>query len=388
MTSIKSVSIENFKSIEKVGFDCKRINVFIGKPNVGKSNILEALSLYALSKDNFENIRKAVRFENSIDEIYNNRNPLNPIKIELGLYSRVKKRLMMSQLGGNAETYQVAIGDASNKFVFSDAARKSSVDENIKTIYEYLNKRLETKLEGMPASKRRTVSKGFYTSFDFFGLEKSGHKFRTSARIDHFELPILPYRYNAKSELDNGFPHHLIPPHGKNLFGVMVANDDLRDLVKPFFRDFDVKLTYDITSRRYELLRLRKDEFVRFPLGLIADTLKRMLFHLAAIKSASSSIILFEEPESHSYPEYIRFLSEQIVADESNQYFIVTHSPYFLNALLEYPQSNDVSINLCYTDNGVTRVYTMTEKDINRLLETGMDIFFNMDAFINHDSTA
>ena len=32
------VEIENFKSIKDFRLDCKRVNVFIGKPNVGKFN--------------------------------------------------------------------------------------------------------------------------------------------------------------------------------------------------------------------------------------------------------------------------------------------------------------------------------------------------------------
>lgn len=45
---IKNIHIENFKSAKNVELtDCKRINLLIGKPNVGKSNLLEALSLFA-----------------------------------------------------------------------------------------------------------------------------------------------------------------------------------------------------------------------------------------------------------------------------------------------------------------------------------------------------
>jgi recombinational DNA repair ATPase RecF len=40
------VEIKNFKSIKDLHLDCKRVNVFIGKPNVGKSNILEGLGLF------------------------------------------------------------------------------------------------------------------------------------------------------------------------------------------------------------------------------------------------------------------------------------------------------------------------------------------------------
>ncbi len=45
LTWMEKLRIENFKSIEMLELDCKRLNVFIGEPNTGKSNILEALGL-------------------------------------------------------------------------------------------------------------------------------------------------------------------------------------------------------------------------------------------------------------------------------------------------------------------------------------------------------
>ena len=42
---IKTLDIKNFKSIKHLQLDCKRVNVLIGKPNVGKSNFLEALGV-------------------------------------------------------------------------------------------------------------------------------------------------------------------------------------------------------------------------------------------------------------------------------------------------------------------------------------------------------
>ena len=42
---IKNLEIKNFKSIKHLEMECKRINLFIGEPNAGKSNILEALGL-------------------------------------------------------------------------------------------------------------------------------------------------------------------------------------------------------------------------------------------------------------------------------------------------------------------------------------------------------
>ncbi len=40
---IEKLAIKNFKSIKELDIDCRRINLFIGEPNTGKSNILEAL---------------------------------------------------------------------------------------------------------------------------------------------------------------------------------------------------------------------------------------------------------------------------------------------------------------------------------------------------------
>ena len=45
MAYIKNVEIRNFKSIKNIEFSAKKVNVFIGDVNTGKSNILEAIAL-------------------------------------------------------------------------------------------------------------------------------------------------------------------------------------------------------------------------------------------------------------------------------------------------------------------------------------------------------
>ena len=62
---IKRLEIKNFKSIKQLELNCKRVNIFIGGPNSGKSNILEGigiLSLFSFGKAG--KIRNFVRFEN------------------------------------------------------------------------------------------------------------------------------------------------------------------------------------------------------------------------------------------------------------------------------------------------------------------------------------
>ena len=51
MNIIDNIEIKNFKSIRHQKIEgCKRINVFIGEPNVGKSNILEGIGLYSFTQ--------------------------------------------------------------------------------------------------------------------------------------------------------------------------------------------------------------------------------------------------------------------------------------------------------------------------------------------------
>ena len=64
---IKRLSIKNFKSIKDLEIECKKINLFIGEPNTGKSNILEALGLLSQCRYRHDNtgkkLRDFVRFE-------------------------------------------------------------------------------------------------------------------------------------------------------------------------------------------------------------------------------------------------------------------------------------------------------------------------------------
>jgi recombinational DNA repair ATPase RecF len=51
--------------------DCKRINIFVGEPNTGKSNILEALGLFSYGGYySYDNSKDFVRFERTSNLFY------------------------------------------------------------------------------------------------------------------------------------------------------------------------------------------------------------------------------------------------------------------------------------------------------------------------------
>jgi len=51
---IQKLQIRNFKSMKALDLKCSRINVFIGEPNTGKSNILETIGLLHLFADRYK----------------------------------------------------------------------------------------------------------------------------------------------------------------------------------------------------------------------------------------------------------------------------------------------------------------------------------------------
>jgi hypothetical protein len=67
---IKSLEISNFKSIKHLRLRCRRVNLFIGEPNNGKSSILEAIGL--LSHVFHGRINKFLRFAALTDLFYPN----------------------------------------------------------------------------------------------------------------------------------------------------------------------------------------------------------------------------------------------------------------------------------------------------------------------------
>ncbi|MDI6815477.1 MAG: AAA family ATPase, partial [Dehalococcoidales bacterium] len=79
---ISTLEIRNFKSIKQLKLDCRRINILIGEPNTGKSNILETLGIFSFvayyAGDDF---RDFVRYER-MSNLFYDENLDEPILIQ------------------------------------------------------------------------------------------------------------------------------------------------------------------------------------------------------------------------------------------------------------------------------------------------------------------
>jgi hypothetical protein len=127
---------------------------------------------------------------------------------------------------------------------------------------------------------------------------------------------------------------------------------------------------------------LKEDVLCPFSYHLLSDTLQRIIFYFVAIQTNKKSTLVFEEPEVHSFPPYIKFLAEKIALDNNNQYFVSTHNIDFLLSLLSKTPKQDIAIFLTYMKNYQTGVKLLNDENIKNILDLKIDLFFNINKFL------
>jgi hypothetical protein len=322
---IKNLEVKNFKSIKHLKLDCKRVNVFIGKPNSGKSNILESVGIFSFpyeSPSRGSGLKKFIRFENMTNLFYD-----------------------------------------------------QNLEEKIEINADHIN--CEIKFEngafkGKGGDKEEKVLK-FGFDFDYDGNGSAG-----GSSISPFKF----YRFEVRAEFKRRESNFLLPPSGDNLLSILLTNKALRKTVADIFSEFGLRFVLKPQESKIEVQKEVEDVIISYPYSLVSDTLQRVVFHLAAVETNKDSVIIFEEPEAHAFPYYTKFLAERIALDKTNQYFIATHNPYILLSVLEKTPKNDIGIFITYYEDHQTKVKPITDDEMSAMLDFDSSVFFNLDKFV------
>lgn len=382
---INTLVIHNFKSIRHAVLHPRRVNLIIGEPNVGKSTVLEAMSL--LGALPFERKQKFMRSFIRYDEpaqLFHDSLLTNPVRIEsdhdvcllasqekgrgrgrgfqFGVFDQATYRLLRVQLG------LPSLEGRTKSRATDDAPLLSRLQQHFEVLatlpepgYRYL--------ELKPSGRPRALPSGAP------GL---------ASAPDWQPRPVKPFRFKSTGRLDRRYADvTLQPPYGDNLVQVLETNQALRHEFKALFNEQRQQLRVRADARRLEVMKDVDGLSVAYPYSGAGDTLRRFGFHMAAMDSSRGAVILLEEPEAHSYPGYIMQLAERMVAHERNQFFVTTHSPYFFDSVLEnmVPYEHlmpELAVFVVYYKDFQTKIRQMSDEEVRNLQRDSLDVFNNL----------
>lgn len=321
---IEHLEINNFKSIQHLklgGF--KKINLLIGRPNVGKSNILEALGLFTvpyLKYSKNQNLKELIRLEQPAELFFNSN---NDHRIEVNINGSLICNVILK-----TSFIKIQI----NEFLFE-------IDHNLR-------------LRNPP-------------------VELDAHYF-----------PIRKYEFPPEMKFEGAMFSYLLPPKGNDLMGVLELHSKLKEEVSKLFHSYNMKLVFDKSSQALKILKgIDNDSILLLPYNSIADTLRRIIFYKAAIATNENSVLLFEEPEAHAFPPYIAHITQEVIQSESNQFIMATHSPIIVNDFLEHAIDDLAIFMVDYKDNQ-TIVNRLSDEELKNIAKYGVDIFTNYEMYL------
>lgn len=370
---INRLVIRNFKSIQHIDLPCKRVNVFIGEPNVGKSNILEAIGLlgFGYSQNQYKYLSDLIRYE-SVGDLFFEKQKKRIISIETDLGS--------ASFWKEQDIYHIFTDYKLKNFdFFNQPVRLPSLLK--REIHKYYNK----------DDFRKNIGSEIYNTFDIDELPFVGAHHHVVANngegyahieTEEYQSIVKKYEFIKNTPKNSEIDDFLRPPHGHNLFSIIANNKEIWKEAKDRFEKYKLNLVYKQHENTFEIQK-NIDGFVTdYPYENMADTLQRIIFYLAAIESNKNSVLVFEEPEAHAFPPYTAELADRIALDDENQYFLTTHSPYLLNTLLSALGEDELNLVLVYYEDYETKVKPLSQEEIKEAISDNFNLFFNLDKFL------
>ena len=325
---ISRVKIANYKSVELADFEARRVNVFIGEPNSGKSNLLEALGF--MSPEVLNLARDVLRVAHTADLFFDGE-VTRAISVSAEGRGRWELRYVDRKFSGKIE-------DEARHFEFT-------LDSDTKM-----------------------------TSFD--GVVKRIVESTASVGTRYYRYRALRREQWSKDEYGQ-----LSVPFGDNLPALLTTNKAVRESISALFKSKGFRL--QIRPQDHEILMSKEVEDViySYPFEAISETMKRIVFYKAALESNNNAVMVFDEPEANTFPLFTKYLAERIALDETNQFFFSTHNPYVLMNVIEKTPQADLAVYATRMRNYRTELYQFTPEDCAEALDLGMDLFLNLDRF-------
>jgi hypothetical protein len=321
-TGFNKVSIPNFKSLRELEFSPRRVNLFIGEANTGKSNILEALAVFSEGLyDEDQTFKDVLRFQ-TVSDLFYDHDLSQPARVAADGVDWSLKR-------DGAQYTATCLGPPGKDGVKLTLSPNGQVQG-----------------ANRPAPRTR-----FY-------------RFR---QLTHF----TDMRLDA-----------LHAPYGANLAVLLETNKRLFQLADDLFRERGFRLLINMDTYELSMLKEQEGRFIPFSYPTLSETWRRVVFFMAILETNQNAILILDEPEANIYSLYATYLAERIALDEANQYFLSTHNPYILDSVVGKTPVKDLAVFVASMEGFRTRLKRVADDKLPLILDYGQSAFMNLEKLV------
>lgn len=318
---MKSLRIENFKNLKTLVIErLSRVNLIVGKNNVGKSTLLEAISIY-LANGNEEHLRmllanrgEDILKDDSVDAKTVKARYLSLFNERKEIYERPDNTIIIGEIDEEVVSIQqVYVGETTESE--TDGRRKQLVS----TFYE----------EDL---KKRMAEFSYLTS----GTLVETMKYEFLIRHDNRQVPMTivenrcPFQYVHTIDFntdDNALLFDKVAMTSEEKYIIQALN-----IINPGIEKLNFLNSDDIKGRRIPLVSIGDK---RYRLSSMGDGINRILTIILALLNCKDGVLLLDEFETGLHYsvqdqlwEIIFMLSEKL----NVQVFVTTHSNDCVNS--------------------------------------------------------
>jgi energy-coupling factor transporter ATP-binding protein EcfA2 len=352
------VSIENFKSMEKLEFELGDLTILVGPPASGKSNILDAIAIVGYLH----------RFKLLDKEYGNNALNLESLPIigrfvdvpQLARYNDITRPIRIQVLGDTKLDFNLSYVSGGLRVLMSE----KQVPWDLKFYRSDPMDEVQSVVKTLPLFEARLYG------FDRYGLAVSSC------------LQPHPCGFHIRlSQLSQArpTPTSILSEFGWNAPNILRMHRDIVDEVDEVLEKYIGSKITVVVRKTGEVLILDYRNEVD-AVG-VSEAIYRLLYNLLAIKSSlyyakiygleKKLVVMLEEPEAHIFPYFLELLVEYIgKAINIVNIVITTHNPLFTSLLCD--RVKNVRVYYVYRGSGGST--SMRELDIKKLADEVLTI--------------
>lgn len=375
---LKTITIEGYKSIEKIVFDLdysikEQTYALIGINEAGKSSFLEAINSFNGEKENIDknffykdNVNSAksieIIFEYEQCESLTNgiKEKLKGIGVNDSVVDRIEvekvslKKVFEAGNSGRSEIKKIIFKDNLSGCVYSKNNKKFTIQtenppkekgEVSKTDAISLKNYLIENVDLLNICLSNMHNILFWKSSDKYLIDKPVNLLTFQASPRKHSIPLANC-FNLIGIKDEDIPKKIniiLSDSVERKNFISKLEEDITSHVKSIWKEHQVKIKFDINENALTfLVEDDKVEHNSEKINQRSDGFRQFISFLLSIsaenktKELKNYILLIDEPEQHLHPKAAEFLKENLIkitskATDKNIVFFATHSLFMID---------------------------------------------------------